>query len=72
MIKCKNQIGYWQTHKMSKISEFISVQTCIFKVVFIIFSKLIKLSLYSTTFEPRHEKTNILHMRKQGRRSASR
>ena len=24
------------------------------------------------TFEPRHEKTNVLHMRKQRRRSASR
>ena len=36
------------------------------------------LSLYFTyigmtkTYEPRHEKTNILHMRKQRRRSASR
>ena len=29
-------------------------------------------SLSLTTFEPRHEKINVLHMRKQRRRSASR
>ena len=30
------------------------------------------LASYQQTFEPRHEKTNILHMQKQRRRSASR
>ena len=28
--------------------------------------------LHNETYEPRHEKTNVLHMRKQRRRSASR
>ena len=32
----------------------------------------LELDIASISYEPRHEKTNILHMRKQRRRSASR
>ena len=34
--------------------------------------KLAFIYLFTKKYEPRHEKTNVLHMRKQRRRSASR
>ena len=45
---------------------------CVFIFLCIVVAMCDLVHVALTTFEPHHEKTNILHMRKQRRRSASR
>ena len=44
----------------------------IFHVVALVLALILVMKLNVASYEPRHEKTGFLHMRKQRRRSASR
>ena len=56
----------------SDVLQFVTLKRFDFKILRTL-KKIIKVTdLPRDTYEPRHEKTNILHMRKQKRRSASR
>ena len=68
-------------NKLMKFDNILHLSDCIIpstfsevnnKLLLPLISELFLLSQMNTyTFEPRHEKTNVLYMRKQRRRSAS-